>query len=118
MWDATKPPIESISYRGGTITIAQSTHSTGWARPLPRMNEVKWRPPRDTPTPAAGKVIESPPTERNQVHTALVAAGLSLPATSAPVAGKLTPEQREELARRISVGTPLSQIIIEERSGR
>jgi hypothetical protein len=35
-----------------------------------------------------------------------------------PVAGKLTPEQREELARRISTGTPLSQIIIEERSGR
>jgi hypothetical protein len=74
--------------------------------------------PRVTGEGMAVAVIEAPPTERDRVRAALVAAGLSLPAPAAPVAGQLSPEQREELAHRISVGTPLSQIVIEERRGR
>ena len=54
-------------------------------------------------------------TERDRVRAALVAAGLSLPAPDAPIVGQLSPEQREELARRISVGQPLSELIIDER---
>jgi len=59
-----------------------------------------------------------PSTERERIRAALVAAGLSTPPPSMPVAGQLTVEQREELARRVSAGTPLSQIIDEERHGR
>jgi hypothetical protein len=62
--------------------------------------------------------VMGPPPERDRVRAALIAAGLSLPVPTAPVAGKLTPEQREELARRLSVGTPLSEIIIEDRGDR
>lgn len=51
-------------------------------------------------------------SERDAVRTSLIAAGLSLPPSELP--GQLTPEQRDELARRIK-GKPLSEIIIEER---
>lgn len=54
-------------------------------------------------------------TERDRVRAALVAAGLSLPVPAAHVAGQLTPEQRDELAQRVSVGQPLSEIINDER---
>ena len=74
--------------------------------------------PAVTAARAAQELIVSPPTERDRVRAALIAAGLSLPAPTAPVAGQLTNEQREELARRTGDGTPLSQIIIEERRGR
>jgi hypothetical protein len=52
------------------------------------------------------------------MRAALIAAGLSMLQPAAHAAGQLSPEQRDELARRISTGTPLSQIIIEERHGR
>lgn len=68
--------------------------------------------------PAEPTAIGTAPSERGRVQAILVAAGLSLPAPSSPIAGQLSPEQREELARRVSGGTPLSQIIIEERRGR
>jgi hypothetical protein len=67
--------------------------------------------------PAALEVIRATPAERDRVRAALVAAGLSLPAPAAPVAGQLSPEQREELAQRVGVGRPLSELIIEERQG-
>jgi hypothetical protein len=68
--------------------------------------------------PASPPAIGSVSSERDRVRAALVAAGLSLPAPAAPVAGQLTLEEREKLAERIGAGTPLSQIIIEERRGR
>jgi hypothetical protein len=54
------------------------------------------------------------------VDVALMGAGLvmQLPITSAPVAGLLTPDERNELARRFAPGTALSQIILDEREGR
>lgn len=58
--------------------------------------------------------IVRPENERERVRAALVAVGLSLPAAVTPAAGQLSPEQRDELARRVS-GHPLSEIIIEER---
>ena len=56
---------------------------------------------------------------RREVRAALVAAGLSLPATNAPSPSDLlSADQRAELARRFSAGRPLSELIIEEREGR
>ncbi|MCI0490277.1 MAG: antitoxin family protein [Blastocatellia bacterium] len=56
------------------------------------------------------------------IRKALIAAGLSLPnsaresgATPSPI---LSPEQREELARRFSAAKPLSKLISEDREGR
>lgn len=57
---------------------------------------------------AAYKVLSA----ENAVRATLTGAGLSAPA--APVPGQLSPEQRDELARRVK-GKPLSEIIIEER---
>lgn len=51
--------------------------------------------------------------ERDRVRAALVAAGLSLPRKCVP--GQLTVAERDALAERVSGGTPLSQIVIEER---
>jgi predicted DNA-binding antitoxin AbrB/MazE fold protein len=56
---------------------------------------------------------------RRQVHEALVAAGLSLPASSSPsVSSPISAERREELARLFAAGRPLSELIVEEREGR
>ncbi len=56
---------------------------------------------------------------RRRTQEALIAAGLSLPdARPLPVTGSLSAEQRVELARRFSIGRPLSELIIEEREGR
>jgi hypothetical protein len=54
------------------------------------------------------------------VDAALIGAGLvtHLPIASAPIAGLLTPDERNELARRFALGTALSQIILDEREGR
>jgi len=55
---------------------------------------------------------------RRQVREALVAAGLVLPEPAAPQGQPLSEQERDELARRIPAGRPLSEIIIEEREGR
>jgi predicted DNA-binding antitoxin AbrB/MazE fold protein len=55
---------------------------------------------------------------RRRVREALVAAGLVLPQPEAPLRQPLTEQERDELARRIPPGRPLSEIIIEEREGR
>ena len=55
---------------------------------------------------------------RRQVRAVLVAAGLGLPDAQAVVPQPLAAERREELARRFSVGRPLSELILEEREGR
>ena len=66
--------------------------------------------------------IQSPPpddaaeTHRREVVAALVAAGLTLPTLDISPAMPLSEEERDELARRIPPGRPLSEIIIEERS--
>ena len=116
MWTEIKRPVRPTSYNGGTVVpsgiIAQA--------PLPP-SPVVW-PPIKSKVGLFAYVIEMeaagvPLTERERVQAALVAAGLSLPAPSTPADGQLSPAQREELARRVSVGAPLSQIIIEERRG-
>lgn len=55
---------------------------------------------------------------RRQVREALIAAGLVLPEPAAPQGQPLSEQERNELARRIPAGRPLSEIIIEEREGR
>jgi predicted DNA-binding antitoxin AbrB/MazE fold protein len=55
---------------------------------------------------------------RRRVREVLVAAGLVLPQPEAPPGQPLTEQERDELARRIPPGRPLSEIIIEEREGR
>jgi len=57
-------------------------------------------------------------THRRRVREVLVAAGIALPAADTPPATPLSEEERNELARRIPTGRPLSEIIIEEREGR
>lgn len=67
--------------------------------------------------------IQSPPlgdeaeTHRREVIAALVAAGLTLPTLDAPPALPLSEQERDDLARSIPAGRPLSEIIIEEREG-
>jgi predicted DNA-binding antitoxin AbrB/MazE fold protein len=67
--------------------------------------------------PVSGE--ESPAEHRRRVHEVLVAAGLSLPvAPSMPEARLLSAERREELARILASGGPLSDVILAERDGR
>lgn len=54
--------------------------------------------------------------ERARVGAALEQAGLSVP--SVPVAGQLTPAERDALAERLGAGTPLSEIVIEGREAK
>jgi len=67
--------------------------------------------------------IQSPPlsdateTHRREVIAALVAAGLTLPTLDTSPPMPLLEEERDELARRIPTGRPLSEIIIEDREG-
>jgi predicted DNA-binding antitoxin AbrB/MazE fold protein len=55
---------------------------------------------------------------RRQMREALVAAGLVLPQPAALQGQPLSEQERDELARRIPAGRPLSEMIIEEREGR
>jgi hypothetical protein len=60
-----------------------------------------------------------PLAERERALRVLEDAGLLLPKESLPPSHKpLTPEERAELARKLSIGRPLSEIIIEEREER
>ena len=56
-------------------------------------------------------------TARREVVAALVAAGLTLPTPNISLAMPLSEAERDDLARRIPAGRPLSEIIIEEREG-
>ena len=56
-------------------------------------------------------------THRREVVAALAAAGLRLPTPDASQAMPLSEAERDDLARRIPAGRPLSGIIIEEREG-
>ena len=60
-----------------------------------------------------------PSNERRRVIQALAEAGviINLPLEPFPPS-PLSPEERERLAKVLSVGKPLSEIIIEEREGR
>jgi predicted DNA-binding antitoxin AbrB/MazE fold protein len=56
---------------------------------------------------------------RRAVDEALLAAGLMAPRAVDPAALRpLTDAERDALARHISAGRPLSEIIVEERGGR
>ena len=56
-------------------------------------------------------------THRREVVAALVAAGLTLPTIETSLAMPLSEQERDDLARSIPAGRPLSEIIIEEREG-
>lgn len=61
---------------------------------------------------AQGQVAE----QRRKIEMALQAAGLLAAApTLAPSRSSLSPERREELARRFGQGKPVSEIVIEDR---
>lgn len=66
-------------------------------------------------SPTLGNAAEA---HRRQVIAALVAAGLTVPTLDTSPAMPLSESERDELARRIPNGRPLSEIIIEEREGR
>jgi hypothetical protein len=55
---------------------------------------------------------------RERIRDALIVAGLSVPISSTPALGKLSPEQREEVARRLRTERPLSSLIMEDREDR
>jgi predicted DNA-binding antitoxin AbrB/MazE fold protein len=67
--------------------------------------------------------IQAPPlgdqaeTHRREVVAARVAAGLTLLTLDTAPAMPLSEAERDNLARRIPAGRPLSEIIIEEREG-
>jgi virulence-associated protein VagC len=57
----------------------------------------------------------SPTQERELVIQALRQDGLLVEMAGEPLSPPVTPEERAELAKKLSVGRPLSEIIIEER---
>jgi hypothetical protein len=60
-----------------------------------------------------------PSTERERVLQILQNAGLLLPQSSRSTSHKpLSAEEKEELAQKFSVGTPLSEIVIRDRADR
>jgi hypothetical protein len=61
-------------------------------------------------------LIEDRASERERVLKILDASGLLVKLASKPLSPPVTPEEREVLAEKFSVGRPLSEIIIEERA--
>ncbi len=60
-----------------------------------------------------------PVSARHQrVREVLLTKGLITPRKGSPASGMLSTEQRSALARRLAVGRPLSELIIEEREER
>jgi virulence-associated protein VagC len=57
----------------------------------------------------------SPAQERELVVQALRQDGLLVEIVGEPLSPPVTPEERVELAKKLSVGRPLSEIVIEER---
>lgn len=55
---------------------------------------------------------------RRQVQEILLATGLSLPSSLPPDSSLLSAERRAELAELFATGRPLSELILEERTGR
>lgn len=76
--------------------------------------------PEHTEVQISIKIPASTGTEAHRRHVmdVLVAAGLVLPTVAAPAVPPLSEEERNDLARCIPAGRPLSEIIIEEREGR
>lgn len=60
----------------------------------------------------------APRTERERVLRILEESGLLVKPRWEPVIPPVSPEERAELAKKLSVGRPLSEIIIEEREER
>ena len=61
----------------------------------------------------------APRTERERVLQILETSGLLLPPEPLPPSHQsVSPEEQAELARKFSVGRPLSEIVIEEREDR
>jgi len=100
-----------------TTTMITAVYENGLFRPLtplvlPEHTRVQLQV-------VSGSGEESPVEHRRRVHEVLVAAGLSLP--TEPVVTEaiaLSKERREELARILAAGGPLSEITLKERDGR
>jgi hypothetical protein len=60
----------------------------------------------------------APRTERERVLRILEESGLLVKPRWEPVTPPVSPEERAELAKKLSAGRPLSEIIIEEREER
>jgi hypothetical protein len=101
--------IEAILHPDGTIELLEPLPGNGRRRAL--LTILEETPASTTDTP--------PLTDAERLDAALRAAGLlhnadAIPATLEP----LSTEERAALAQRNTGGTPLSQIIIEEREER
>ena len=100
-----------------TTTLITAVYENGLFRPLtplalPEHTQVQLQV-------LSGSGEESPTEHRRRVHEVLVAAGLSLPTESAVTEARpLSNERREELARILAAGGPLSEVILAERDGR
>jgi predicted DNA-binding antitoxin AbrB/MazE fold protein len=96
--------------------IINAIYENGVLRPLtpvdlPEHSEVEIAIRSTTPDESA--------THRRKAEAALIGAGLLQPQLATSMTrSPLSPERREELARRFAKGGPLSEIIIEEREGR
>jgi len=60
----------------------------------------------------------APRTERERVLRILEESGLLVKPCWEPVTPPVSPEERAELAKKLSVGRPLSEVVIEEREER
>lgn len=57
----------------------------------------------------------APLTEREQILQILAASGLLIKPDWPPLSPPVSPEERAELAKKLSVGRPLSELLLEER---
>ncbi len=57
-------------------------------------------------------------SEARRAEEVLITAGLIKPSASPPGLPRISAERREELARLLAIGGPLSELIIAEREGR
>ena len=73
--------------------------------------EVLWEKRRIIVQPQTS----TPAQERELVIRALRKDGLLVEMAGEPLSPPVTPEERAELAKKLSVGRPLSEIVIEER---
>lgn len=100
-----------------TTTLITAVYENGLLRPLTPLALPEHARVQLQVSPVAGE--ESLAEHRRRVHEVLVAAGLSLPAAPVmPEAKPLSAERREELARILASGGPLSDVILAERDGR
>jgi predicted DNA-binding antitoxin AbrB/MazE fold protein len=100
-----------------TTTLVTAVYENGQFRPLSPLVLPEHTRVQLQVLPVSSE--ESPVEHRRRVHEVLVAAGLSLPTESVVTEARpLSNERREELARILAAGGPLSEAILTERDGR